>query len=186
MNRLSTWLTGVSKGWVVILSVLIFVLFMIFVLPDQAAKAELYTQGGDSPDMSFFYTPGDLFQMAEGYGEEGRQAYIRARFTFDLIFPMVYGLFLITTISWFASRIFPIGSRWRRLNLVPAVGVLCDLLENSAASIVMASYPKNSLLVGWLASGFTLLKWAFVYGSFFVLLIIGIIWLYKQVKKSNG
>ena len=118
MRQFSAWLTGISKGWLVLLSLLVFILFMIFVLPDQAAKAEDYSQGGDSPDMSFFYSPEKLFQMAARYGESGRQAYIRARFTFDLIFPAVYGLFLVTATSWFASRAFPIGSSWRLLNPV--------------------------------------------------------------------
>ncbi len=182
MALLSAWLVRVSKGWLVLQSLLVFVLFMIFVLPDQAAKAEAYTQGGDSPDTSFFYTPEKLLQMAESYGEEGRQAYIQARFTFDLVFPAVYGLFLITAISWLADRTFSAGSMWRRLNLVPAAGVMFDLLENISASVVMARYPNSSLLFGWLSSGFTLLKWVFVYGSFIVLLIFVLYWLYKRIK----
>lgn len=183
MRRLSVWLVEISKGWLALLSLLIFVLFMIFVLPDQADKAEVYSQGGDSPDTSFFYRPAELFQMAENFGEFGRQAYIRARFTFDLIFPAVYGLFLVTSISWFAKRTFPKGNGWRLMNLVPAAGVLLDLLENTTASIVMATYPNQSILVGWLASVFTLLKWVFVYGSFIVLLLVAFIWLYKQIKN---
>lgn len=166
-----------------LLSLGIFVLFMIFVLPDQAEKAEAYTQGGDSPDTSLFYTPVGLFQMAGEYGETGRQAYIRARFTFDLVFPAVYGVFLITAVSWLGSRAFEDGADWRLLNLVPVIGVVFDLLENIFVSLVMASYPRERFVLAGFASGFTLLKWLFVYGSFVVLFTAGSIWLYKQIKK---
>lgn len=186
MRKISVWLDEISKGWVVLLSLGIFVLFMIFVLPDQAEKAKAYTRGGDSPDTSFFYTPVRLFQMANDYGEEGRQAYIRTRFTFDLIFPLVYGIFLVSTISWLGSRTFMAGSDWRLFNLVPVLGVLFDLLENISVSLVMAGYPQERFVLAGLASGFTLLKWVFVYGSFGVLFTVGSIWLYKQIKKIMG
>jgi len=46
-----------------------------------------------SPDTSVFYSAGELYGMAESYGEEGRAYYIYSRFTFDLIWPAAY-LFL--------------------------------------------------------------------------------------------
>ena len=57
------------------------------------------------------HRPGDRF--AEAFGPAGRQAYIEARLTFDVIWPLVYAFFLITTISWLADRAFRPGSPWR-------------------------------------------------------------------------
>ena len=71
----------------------------------------------------------------------GRQAYIEARLTFDVIWPLVYAFFLITTISWLADWAFRPGSPWRLLNLVPVLGIVLDFLENGASVIVMARYP---------------------------------------------
>lgn len=45
----------------------------------QATRAEQDTGSAKSPDTSLFYTPADLYRMAEAYGEEGRRAYVRAR-----------------------------------------------------------------------------------------------------------
>lgn len=185
MGRFSNWLVAQSKGWLVVLCVVIFVLFMIFVLPNQAAKADEYAQGMGSPDTSFYYSPEKLFEMAEAYGEKGRQAYVRARFSFDLIFPLVYGAFLVTLISWLAGRAFDLGSRWRYLNLIPVVGVIFDLLENTATSLVMAGFPERRLVAAQLAPVFTLVKWGFVYGSFFVLAIVLAIWVYKILKRGS-
>ena len=71
--KISSWLYRISHGWLVLAAVVVFVLFMVFVLPAQAAKADETAQGAGSPDTSFFYSPGALFDMAEAYGQDGRQ-----------------------------------------------------------------------------------------------------------------
>jgi hypothetical protein len=120
--------------------------------------------------------------MAEAYGERGRRAYVRARFTFDLIWPIVYGAFLTTAIGWLYARAFAVDSRWRLANLVPPLGVMFDYLENVSTSVVMLRYPDHTSVVDTLAPIFTLVKWVFVGGSF-ALLIVGIFAaLWQRVK----
>lgn len=173
-RRISNWLSRVSTGWVALAALAIFLLFTALVLPQQATKAAQETGGADSPDMSFLYTPDGLYRMAESYGELGRQAYIRARFTFDLVWPLVYTLFLVTATSWVFGRAFAPGSRWQRANLVPLLGALFDYLENLSTSLVMARYPDQTAVVDTLAPLFTALKWG-VLGASFVLLVAGIV-----------
>lgn len=174
MKKLSKWLHTISTGWVTFTILVIFFVFMATVLPKQAAKAEETSRGADSPDTSFYYSAGDLYKMAEDYGVEGRKAYIQARFSFDIIFPLVYSAFLGTSISWVTQRGFPKHSRWQLANLAPVFGMGFDFLENLSTSLVMARYPAPTLVASWLAPIFTLVKWVFVYGSF-VLLLIGIL-----------
>jgi hypothetical protein len=174
MWEVSNFLRRISRGWVVLLAVVVMILFMIFILPDQASKAEEASGGAGSPDTSLFYSPQDLTNLAEAYGVEGRQAYLYARWTFDLAFPLVYGFFLITTISWLFARGFKPGSHWQLANLAPVLAVVFDLLENTATSIVMARFPAQASLAAWLAPAFTLIKWVFVYGSF-GLLVVGLV-----------
>jgi hypothetical protein len=168
-KRLSDWLHRVSTGWVTLAALFIFLLFTALVLPQQALKAERETGSAESPDTSFFYTPGDLYQVAESYGEQGRQAYIRARFTFDLVWPLVYTLFLVTAISWVYGRAFAPESRWQRANLAPLLGILFDYLENLSTSLVMLRYPQQTPVVELLAPLFTALKWGFLAASFLLL-----------------
>ena len=89
LNRISNSFYSFSTGWMTLLGLVVFVLFMIFILPQQAQKAEAYS-GGTSPDTSYIYSARDLYQMADDYGPEGRAAYIHARFTFDLIYTLAY------------------------------------------------------------------------------------------------
>ena len=99
---------------------------------------------------------------------------IRARFTFDLVWPLVYTLFLTTAISWVLGRAFAPDSRWQRANLAPLLGALFDCLENLSTSLVMLRYPAQTAVVDLLAPVFTALKWGFL-GASFLLLIAGIV-----------
>jgi hypothetical protein len=173
VKRISNWLQRVSTGWVALAALLIFLLFTALVLPQQASRAEVETGSADSPDTSFFYSASDLYRIAESYGEEGRQAYIIARFTFDLVWPLVYTLFLATAISWVFGKAFAPGSGWQLANLLPVLGALFDYLENISTSLVMARYPDQTAVVDTLAPIFTALKWAML-GASFALLVAGI------------
>jgi hypothetical protein len=172
-RRISAWLHRVSTGWVTLVAVVVLLLFMVFVLPAQSANSA-GAEGAGSPDTSLFYTPRDLYRMADAYGPQGRADYIRARFTFDLVFPIVYTFFLVTTIGWLTRRAFASDSRWQLANLIPLVGALFDYLENVATSVVMARYPEMTTAVAVLASVFTPIKWLFVVGSFVLLLIVAV------------
>lgn len=172
MQHLSRRLYALAQGRVVIAVVAVFVLFSALALPDQAAQSAARSGGARQPDTSFIYTPADLYQMAEAFGPAGRQAYIYARLTFDVAFPIVYGAFLIVMISWLAGKVLPAGHPARLLNLVPLPGVLLDYGENSATVLVMARYPLRTPVVDLLASVFTFAKWVFVGGSFVLLLAL--------------
>ena len=189
-KRISDWLRRVSTGWVALSALLIFLLFSALVLPQQATRAEQETGGSDSPDTSFFYSANELYRMAESYGEEGRQAYVRARFTFDLVWPLVYALFLTTSISWVFGRAFAPDSRWQRANLAPLLGALFDYLENLSTSLVMLRYPAQTAVVDALAPVFTALKWSFL-GASFILLFGGIVvtawrWIKQRARGRAG
>jgi hypothetical protein len=189
-KRISDLVRRVSTGWVALSALVIFLLFSGLVLPQQATKAEQETGSVDSPDTSFFYSPGDLYRITKSYGEQGRWAYVRARFTFDLIWPLVYTLFLATAISWVFSKLSTPDSRWQRANLAPLLGALFDYLENLSTSLVMLRYPDHTAVVDLLAPVFTALKWGLL-GVSFVLLIGGIVvagwrWIKQRSLGSNS
>jgi hypothetical protein len=186
MQNISKRLYKISTGWVSLTTLVIFLIFMAAVLPRQAAKAERTSGGMGSPDTTFFYSVKDLYHMAEKYGEAGRKAYIQARFSFDLLFPLVYTAFLCTSISWTARRAFPLQSKWQLANLAPVFGMTFDFLENITASLVMARYPNMTPVVDWLAPIFSITKWIFVYGSFVILLASISSAVYRRISTKNS
>lgn len=187
IRRISDWLRRISKVRVASASLGIFLLFSAIALPIQSKQTESYTGEAGSPDMSFYYTAEDLYRMAEAYGEQGRHAYVKARFTFDLIWPIVYTLFLCTAISWFFMQAFSANSSLQRANIIPLLGMVFDYFENISTSVVMLRYPNQTVLFDSLASVFTLLKWFFI-GISFLFLFAGIVaavlrWVTKSDRK---
>jgi hypothetical protein len=188
IKRFSLWLYRVSTGRSTLFCLIIFLFFSVLVLPGQSTKANVYGEDVGSPDLSLFYTAQELYDMAEAYGEEGRQAYIQERFTFDLIWPIMYTLFLTTAISWLFIRAISPYSWLRITNLVPILGMIFDYLENISTSLVMGRYPAQTAIIDSLATIFTLLKWVFIVGAF-ILLMAGVAlavssWVNRRGKAS--
>jgi hypothetical protein len=165
-REMSTLLHLFSKPGVFVSGILVMALFLFIVLPQESAKAAGYTPEGASFDTSFYYSPKSVYPRIASYSDDGRSSYIRARWTFDLLFPLGYGFFCLTAAAFGAARL-----NFRRqivtiVLLLPFLAVLFDLGENTVVSILMAAYPREIRLLPLLASAFTLLKWVFVSISF--------------------
>lgn len=169
---LSLFLQRLSRGWVVLLATAAFVLFMSVVLPAQAAESAAVSGIDATPDTMIYYTPDDLYELAGAMGKAGRSYYIRSRFSFDVIWPVVYVAFFVTAIGWLTQRSFAPTSRWQSTNLLPFVAVIFDGLENLSASLVMVRYPAPTPIVAEAAGVFTLLKWVGVAATSVTLLVV--------------
>ena len=183
MQNLSDWLHQLSTGRATLIALVILLLFTTLVLPKQAANAD--AGGAGSPDLSLIYSAGDLYRMAEAYGPAGRTDYIRVRFTFDLIWPVVYVAFLATAISWLSRQAFTPQSPWQRANLIPVIGTLFDYLENVAAALVIGRYPARTPGIDVLAPVFTFVKWSSVGGSFVILMVALVAAVWPRARKRR-
>lgn len=161
----------------VLLSLALFILFLWLVLPAEAERSDEDLGSTASPDTSFYYTKSELYQIAEDYGFEGRMFYIDSRITFDIVWPFIYTIFLISGISWIANKIILEGSWVRKLNLVPIGALIMDFLENISNMIIMFRYPTPTDLLASLAGVFTALKWVLVGGSFVILVLAIFLWI---------
>ena len=174
VERVAAGLARGVRGWMAIAAAVLFALFTAVVLPAQADAGAFYTVRYAAPDTSLWYSPDDLYAAAEEWGPDGRAAYVYARVTFDVIWPLVYGAFLVTTLAWVWARGTGPGSRWRRVALLPVVAVALDYAENICTATVMARYPARTPVLAELAPFFTAGKWLTLAASF-VLLAIGVI-----------
>lgn len=174
LERVAARLAHGVRGWMALGAVVLFALFTALVLPAQAEIGAFYTVRHAAPDTSFWYSPEDLYAAAEAWGRDGRSAYVHARVTFDVIWPMVYGTFLLSALAWVWARGTASGSRWRGVALLPVVAVALDYAENICTATVMARYPARTPVLAELAPLFTAAKWLTLSASF-VLLAIGVI-----------
>jgi hypothetical protein len=160
-----------------VISALVFGLFVVVVLPAQALAFANVTSGSGSPDTSLFYTPSQFYTWALEYGAAGRAHYIRTRFGFDLIWPLVYGAFFYTGIKVGGLR----HREW--LANVAIITIFFDYMENLFASVAMGLYPMDVSVIVFVAAVSTLLKWSTlsVSGS---LMILG--WMQSVIKRWKG
>jgi len=159
------------------LATLVFVFFILVVLPAEAVRLASVTNVSGSPDTSFIYGPSEFYAWASGYGEAGRDYYIRSRFGFDLIWPLAYGAFLFTGI-----RVS--GLKYRYVwAFLPVFSVLFDYTENVLASFLMGLYPTQIGPLVYVTSFATFVKWVTL-GASFALLMVGFATLiYTRVRR---
>ncbi len=189
LKRLSEQITKAIKPVHLALFTLIFAAFIIWVLPNVSAATKIATGSNQAPDTAFFYTAQSLYQIAGEYGPAGRSYYIVSRFTFDIVWPIAYGLFLTAALAITfnppkpsstpklnhpnLSNLSNLLNRLSILNLLPLLGVAFDYLENISTAYTMYRYP-NTTLIAYLAPPFTAIKWVMIYGAF-ATLILGIL-----------
>ncbi|PYZ98213.1 hypothetical protein CR205_06355 [Alteribacter lacisalsi] len=171
------------NGALVIASTLLFFTFMFTVLPAVSELTHEETGSSESPDSSYVYSSEDLYRMAEAYGESGRTFYIESRFTFDIAWPAVYLFFLATLLSFLWRG--PL-KKWEAVNLIPAGAFICDMMENTGASIVMARYPEPSAAAALITPLFTFMKWNLIYISFALIAAGILLRLYFRFKKRKN
>jgi hypothetical protein len=162
---------------------IVFFLTILFVLPEQSSRLKEETGDNPTPDLSFYFGVEDLYGWAESYGEAGRESYIRTRFTFDIIWPLIYTGFLFSSTGGLLYRSGLRESIVNRLLLLPLFSLVFDYLENISSSIVMWRYPLRTPLIDYAVTVFTPLKWIILGLSFTVFSYSIIRFIYEHALK---
>lgn len=186
MKKISNAFYRLSSGWLVLVSGIGLLVFVIFVLPTFNIKTAEFAGEMGVPDLRLFYSPSTLQSMAEAYGESGRDSFIHLHWTFDLVFPLLYTLFLFTSTSWLLERLTLRSSKSRLLNLIPLLGFLGDIGENAFSSMVMARFPYPSSVAQDLSAIFTPVKWLGFIASILLLGTLGLIFLKIRINNPKG
>ena len=166
-----------------IVSIIILFLGVFIVLPLMQNAIVESTGDTITPDSSYFIRGDELETLSSNYGSEGRFAYVWTRWTYDLLWPLLYLQFLLVYVSFLSSSL-PIKMR-KVMMAVPLVAVLLDIFENSFFSLYMIQFDSNIVFfrnVGCLMSAG---KWVVIFIAFalilvlFLLKIINKIWSFK-------
>jgi hypothetical protein len=142
-DRFHTW----AKGWLILSIIAAFVLLVNLPLADP-------TLVNMSLDGQFAYTPEQAFSMVASYGDAGRVQMIWIHLA-DFILITLYTAMFCLSISWLFQRGFKRDSKMQRLNLVPLLGGLFDVMENIWILALILAYPAQPEAVAWLSTVFT-------------------------------
>lgn len=182
--KLSEMLKKYAKGWLILVFFGLEVVFNAAILPATQARLEAASGGTGPIDLQFFYTPEKVYSMVASYGDAGRGFYRTFELTGDIIYPVVYTLFFSLFITWLFQRGLATNSKLHRLNVVPFGAWLFDLFENLSIVAMLSLYPSTPAILAWLATIFTMIKWAFAGGSI-ALVIAGLVMALKNRFKQR-
>jgi len=160
-------------------------LFNLLVFP--AFISQIVPEGGPAIlDMRFGYSPGEAHEALTAFGPGGRQAYLRMLWLADSLYPLIYGMLLILTASFFLHRGLRPGSPFRLFNLAAIDAVLFDLIENIGITGLLLRYPDAPASLARLASVAGILKWLAVAISL-AFIVIGIVgWAFKNQRTTDN
>ncbi len=166
----------------ILLSTVVFIIFIVLVLPWVSNMMDGFGNV-QSPDTLFTYSSDKLFSITHDYGYEGRRMYLIQRFTFDLIWPLVYGVFCLSLIGFAVTR-FDSLMKYKYLVYVPVIAVIMDYLENLLVSLVFIMYPTESRIIAILASVSTSIKWIYVSLSM-ILAMVSILYIVTTIIQKK-
>lgn len=176
-------LARIANGKVLILLFSAGLLFLLFVFPYRNTTLKILS-GHECPtlDSNIHYGATEAYKLFGQLTYEGRQLYAWSEITADLIFPIIYVLFLSLLIVYIFQKC-SLNKPQQFLAMLPFLMFLFDYGENILIAIMLFDYPQEHTAVAEVASVFTKLKW-----SFFVLSLGAILFgltclVIKSVRK---
>ena len=166
-------------------TVIIFLFFVIFtatVLPAISSLSFKLIGVSESPDTGFLFDVNLLYDIVNSYGEKGRKYYIILRWTFDIVWPIIYTIFLLTSTLYLLRKN---GNKISfKIAYIPLIALSFDYLENINSTIIMAIYPTRFDLLGYLLLASSLVKWIVLSIGFVLVLLLLIQFITNSIKKT--
>ena len=149
-----------SATWRTILALLVVVIIVnAGIFPVVAQRMAEYAGVSVRPmDLRLSYSAEQAYTILLSLGDSGRRLYAIVEATVDVIYPVVYTLFLFLLIE----RLLTDAPRPRWLDLatlVPFVAMVFDWLENAAILAMIGRFPRPPGSIATIASAFTTIKW---------------------------
>ncbi|MBC8029969.1 MAG: hypothetical protein H7Z16_07645 [Pyrinomonadaceae bacterium] len=135
-------------------------------------------------DSDFFHTPQTAYQLFGKLDDPSRQLYAWTEITADLIFPVIYSLFLSLLLICIFRKLSSVRVQ-QTLAMLPLMAMLSDFCENILIAFMLFAYPQVYLGVAWAASLFTKLKWILLTASLAAILfgLVGLV--IKALSKTK-
>lgn len=153
----------------------VFSLFLFLVLPWMSTLSETITGTAASIDTNFSFKVLTYYEIRESFGEIGRRFYIIQRVTFDVIWPIVYTLFLIMLNTMI--------DKWKDIHIkLVLFAVVFDFLENIIAVIFMIQYPSEYETIVYMLMMSSMMKWILITAAF-ILPIVS--YVYKKIATTK-
>lgn len=123
-----------------------------------AAFVEATVQGQPLLDKLPSFTAQEVHARLEGFGAEGRSAYRRFTFTWDVVFPASLLLLLLATARWVSAWPDASPALRRAMPWVPIAWFASDMVENAILYELLSQFPRDDLRLAGILGNVTLAK----------------------------
>lgn len=165
------------KFWHALLSAILFFLALNLLLPMMTSSSgHIHT-----PDSDFFYNSMRLKEIGDSYSHTDVLAYTKTRFTYDLLWSLIYGFYMVSTIAYMTKswkNIFLL----KHLYALPFIAVCFDFLENTLCSLYFFEIVQG--LTGFFAPIISRLKWLTILAILLVQASLMVLSLLNAIKKN--
>jgi hypothetical protein len=185
VTRFSDQLVKLATGRNLLLLCLLFLLTTSVIFPLMSSLIDDPAGELEKIDTKLYYSPEDLYEIMEPYGEQGRRVYALSHLTADVLFPLVYAFFFGLLISYLFQRGFPKESWVHRLNLVPFGLLIFDLIENLGVVILLLAYPTRMVGLALLTGLVTSAKWMLAGITVTLPLVGAAVWLIMSLRGRS-
>lgn len=168
------------------MSGVVFVVFagVFFASPAPFSIPSVQDACGQAPlDLRWFSTGDEVMSFLDGCGASGRAAYVSMQ-TADLFYPLVFGLFLASSLAMVLGRLFPRRPAAVALAGVALLGAGFDYLENVLAWGALSAFPRRAAtndLLGIASAAKNLTFWFAA-----TILVVGLTGLAVQRVRRGG
>lgn len=143
------------SGWSLMAALAALISFFIathlFPLFGGSKAISLVTSGQRLFDQRPSFSDAEVYARLTDFGASGREMYLHFTYTTDVLFPLIFLVFLLLLGRYVSSRV-PINNTFRKaLWTLPLMWFAADMLENAMVFNLLADYPaRNDLLVNGL------------------------------------
>jgi hypothetical protein len=171
------------------INVLIFLLlgcigFAVFILKWAESQLKGFSGGIGPIDLLFNYSCDQVYQMLKSYNGEGREFYAIIELTADMVYPVIYSLFLSLLIIFLFKRLYIHERVVKIAFLMPIITLAADFFENICITFMLLNYPYKLNTIAEAANIFTMIRWVFLAASLLLVLTAFLLLVARFIKDK--
>jgi|GEM_PF-3639214 hypothetical protein len=136
-------------------------------------------------DFEYGYSVDKAYDILDRLNIEGRNTYFRNILTVDMVFPVLYGIFLLVLISFLLNKINTHKKIFLCLIYLPFIISFFDILENILISILLINFPTKLIILSNIASIFTIIKFSATIFVIVIIVYLLIFLFFRSIKKLS-
>lgn len=146
-------------------SLILFILAMVFLLPYMSSLGEELPA---SLDTNFFYSVADLKTAILLFNDSQAELYINIRWSYDILWPLVYTFFFVMLTIKFADSTSSKKSHWLFI-ILSFFPFVFDMMENTFITLILFSdiFKTNPFYL--LAAISSSMKWISIFAVFIII-----------------